>query len=71
MEEITGRLEHWSRHQTTNKEFIIYGHLYDDVHKRWENGYYIHTSGILNRKLAEGDIVNTKNSTYLLGKRRT
>jgi len=65
---ITGRLENWAREQVTRKEFIIWGDVYDDIHERWRDGQWIHTSGIKNRKCKEGDVVTTRNSAYLLGR---
>jgi len=65
---ITGRIENWSRDQCTKKEFVIVGALYEDRYGRWIDGTFIHTSGILNRACKEGDVVETRNSKYLLGK---
>lgn len=68
MKEITGRLENWS---WDLKFPIIWGFLYDDIHKRWRDGQMIHTSSIDKKKfrdVKEGDIVETMNSRYLLGK---
>lgn len=65
---LTGRLEDWS---VDGVNSIIWGKIYDDVHKRWYEGKQIHTSYIENvrdMELKEGDIVKTLNSTYLLGK---
>ncbi len=67
---LTGRLEGWSIQQVTKKEFIVWGSVFDDVHKRFFDGQRIHTSGIKSRPLKEGDVVETRNSTYLLGKQR-
>ena len=66
--EVTGILEDWRRVQVSKKEFVIWGHVYEDIHGRFRNGAFIHTSGIKNRAVKEGDIVQTRNSTYLLGK---
>ena len=66
--EITGKLENWYMEQVTRKEFIIWGHLSGDSKGRWPDGRWIHTSGVKNRRIKEGDIVRTRNSTYLLGK---
>ena len=67
--EITGTLENWYIKQVTNEEFIIWGEIYNDVHKRFDDGTFVHTSGIKNRKVKDGDIVNTRNSIYKLGKK--
>ena len=65
---ITGRIDRWFREQVTNKEFIIWGCIYNDIDERWRDGTYFHTSGIKNRKCKEGDVVETRNSRYELGK---
>ena len=70
--EVTGRLENWNRSATIGGHtFLIWGDIYDDVHERWVDGTPIHTSGIVEREVKEGDIVETLNSTYLLGKERS
>ena len=64
----TGRLERWM--VDPHGRNILWGELYDDEHGRWMEGTYIHTSsikGLKNMTLAEGDTVETLNSTYLLG----
>lgn len=67
---ITGRLEGW-RYDVMYH--VLWGYLYEDVNKRWEDGQYIHTSTLQIKiddipTLKEGDVVHTRNSTYLLGK---
>jgi hypothetical protein len=64
----TGRLEGW---YTDRSYSVLWGHIYDDIHERWPNGESIHTShieGVRDMDLQEGMVVQTKNSTYLLGK---
>ena len=64
----TARLEHWYWDKHHN---IIYGYIYEDTRDRWWDGARIHTSLITSHTkghAAEGDIVTTLNSTYLLGK---
>jgi len=69
---VTGRLENWNRTASIGGHtFLIWGDIYDDVHKRWIDGTRIHTSGIRESEVKEGDIVETLNSTYLLGKERS
>lgn len=71
MKTITGRLENWTKgNSTTDGTFLIWGDLYDDVNERWASGSRIHTSNIKEREVKEGDIVETLNSAYLLGKPR-
>ena len=68
MREITGRLEGWRRDDVYN---VIWGYCFDDIHNRWRDGTWIHTSsikGLKKMKLKEGDEVQTLNSLYLLGK---
>ena len=66
--EYTAKLNNWHCQQVTQKEFIIWGVVEGDSLKRFPDGDIIHTSGIRNRKVSEGDIVATRNSKYLLGK---
>lgn len=67
--EITGTIENWFQQQVTAKEFIIWGNLYEDINNRWPEAVFMHTSGIKNRECKEGDIVQTRNSVYKLGKK--
>ena len=72
MTKITGRLEYWVYDPLWN---VVWGNVYDDIHKRFKDGSWIHTSGIpdgreTNPTLKEGDTIKTLNSTYLLGKPR-
>lgn len=63
---ITGRLENWHWDMYFK---IIWGNIYDDINKRFVDGTWIHTSDIEGQKeCKEGDIVKTRNSSYLLGK---
>ena len=64
-QEYTARLEDW-----TIMIVCAYGEIHDDIHERWENGHRIRTSTVIeaNREPKEGDIIKTRNSTYLLGK---
>jgi len=67
MKEITGRLEGWIYDADYN---VLWGFIYDDTRKRFRDGEYIHTSGIPRGKrieFKEGMIVDTLNSSYLLG----
>ena len=63
--EVTGRLENWYRWGS-----MIVGDVYGDVRERFEDGQSIHTSSIKGDRdnLKEGDVVQTRNSRYLLGK---
>lgn len=68
LSDVTGFLKDWNIQQVSKKEFIVWGNVFDDVMERFPDGMRIHTSGIKNRPLKEGDIVTTRNSKYLLGK---
>ena len=73
MRNITGRIENWVYDEYRG---IIIGDLYDDINNRWEDGQKISTSRLLPMSLQahsspkEGGVVNTLNSTYLLGKEK-
>lgn len=67
--DYTAKLNNWHCQQITRKEFIIWGVIEGDSLNRFQDGDLIHTSGIKNRKVSEGDIVATRNSKYLLGKK--
>jgi hypothetical protein len=49
---------------------LIWGFIFDDKKKRFKDETWIHTSTILSKKedIKEGNIIETKNSKYLLGK---
>lgn len=66
MSEVTGRLENWFPFG-----YAIAGTIHGDVHGRFADGKTIRTSTIEGdvSKLKEGDIVKTRNSSYLLGKK--
>ena len=72
MRNITGRIENWVYDEY---RVIIIGDLYDDINTRWDEGQLIRTSRLLPMSLQssspkEGAVVNTLNSTYLLGKEK-
>lgn len=69
MSEYTAKLNNWHCQQITKKEFIICGVVEGDKLNRFADGDLIHTSGIKNKAVNEGDIVETRNNKYLLGKR--
>ena len=69
MSAITATLENWYPVQCTSKEMVIYGACYGDIHGRFPDGELIHTSGVKNRPLNDGDVVKTRNSTYKLGEK--
>jgi len=70
MSKVTGRLENWHVSMPiVTGEVMIWGDVYEDIRNRFNDGTYIHTSGCESKKYVEGDVVTTRNSTYLLGKK--
>jgi hypothetical protein len=65
LSKVTGRLENWWFDELNH---VYWGNLYDDVRKRWADATFIHTSMCHFPNAKEGDIIKTRNSTYLLGK---
>lgn len=68
---ITGTLEHWWHEPALFN--VIWGHVHNDIEGRFVDGTLIHTSSLKHSSKQvhkEGDIINTQNSTYLLGKPR-
>ena len=66
---VTATLEHWWHEPDMFN--VIWGHIHNDVHHRWIEGTLIHTSTLKHPKAQvhkEGDVIQTRNSTYLLGK---
>ena len=70
MKEVNARLEQWTKSATHEGQFVIWGDINGDTQGRWMDGTRIHTSGIKDREVKEGDIVETRNSVYLLGQQR-
>lgn len=71
MVKVTGRLENWvCRIHTPTGEGVYFGYVYDDTEKRFPDGAFIHTSGTFDIMGDKGDIIKTRNSTYLLGERK-
>lgn len=65
---ITAKIENWSYHKDIN---VIWGEIHGDQKKRWPDGTLIHTSNIpggRDRSFSEGDVVETLNSKYRLGR---
>lgn len=68
----TARLENWL---IDNKSGCLIGDIYEDTQKRWLDGTKIKTSRILpmsvqSQVAKEGAVIFTKNSSYLLGKKK-
>lgn len=63
-EQIEGRLENWYRFNGQ-----VCGNIFNDKKLRWPDGYPICTSTVTSKDLKEGDLIKTKNSIYLLGKK--
>lgn len=70
MNKVTGRLENWTAvlHNMTQRTHVIYGDMYDDERNRFDDGTRVNTSTTSQTEFKEGDIVETRNSSYLLGK---
>lgn len=64
-QDITGRLEDWFYDGV-----MVWGNLYEDTKQRWYDGVHIHTSAVLTDRMyiKEGEVIQTRNSRYLLGK---
>ena len=67
MDDYTAILNQWWYRQITDEEMMVWGIVVGDKLGRFEDGTVIHTSGVKNRTMAEGDIVTTRNNKYLLG----
>jgi len=64
---LTGRLDNWVYDHHYQ---IVWGNINDDIHGRFPDGKYIHTSSITSPDgdIKEGGVIATLNSHYLLGK---
>lgn len=60
-------LSNWKRFQVSGKEFVLCGIVENDNKDRFNDLAVIKTSPIKNRPVKQGDIVQTRNSKYLLG----
>lgn len=72
-QEYTGRIENWVHDK---KQGVIIGDLYDDKRGRWIDGAKIMTSKLAPMSMQistpkEGVIVMTRNSSYLLGVKKS
>lgn len=65
MDNVTARLENWGGLWNN-----LYGEIYDDIRCRWKDGQHVQVSrtDVAVDEMKEGDIIKTRNSTYLLGK---
>ena len=63
---LTGRLERWAV-----LGHSLWGEIYDDVHKRFEDGRLIQTSYLVvhPEELYEGLVIESRYSVYLLGEK--
>ena len=66
---ITGRLENWSVRDWGEGRIIVWGNINGDTKGRFSDATYIHTSDFPAIPLKDGDVITTRNSVYLLGKR--
>lgn len=61
-------LEDWNPLRPGDSTVII-GKIKGDEKGRYEDGEFIRTSAVIDGSFEEGNIIKTRNSTYLLGKR--
>lgn len=66
---VIGTLDGWATQQVSKKEVVFWGYLDHDALGRFRPGAYIHTSGVrLKGTPKEGDVIETRNNRYKLGK---
>ena len=75
MQGLTGRIEDWTVIHYGDDKYSISGKIFNDIHERWPDGTVITTSGIKEGDFPRGNlkpevIVDTRNSTYILGNER-
>lgn len=63
---VTGRLEKWWYDDLNH---VFWGFCHEDIRGRFRDGAYIHTSLCHNPDAKSGDVIKTRNSTYLLGEK--
>lgn len=69
---IDARLENWFTQEITRyatESCVIFGYIFDDKKGRFKDDTWISTSFINKTEFKEGEVVETMNSRYLLGKR--
>ncbi|QIG69779.1 hypothetical protein EVB81_210 [Rhizobium phage RHph_I46] len=69
MSKYTARLEDWGVVEGKNQ---LFGNVFEDSKGRFDDGQFVKTSPAFDdpKDLKEGDLVSTKSSVYLLGKRQ-
>ena len=71
--EIHGVIQDWvvDTYRSTGF-YVARGTIVGDTKGRWEDGHWIRTSAIMSSvvNLKEGDIIQTRNSNYILGRER-
>ena len=67
---MTGKLENWVLVEDQGV-LIVFGSIYGDQKTRFANGVHMFTSNVLTSvsKIKEGNVIQTLNSRYLLGKK--
>lgn len=64
---FTGELRDWYKTPMSYGKYLYWGHIFNDVKKRWPDGYLIHTSYVVKEEHdVEGITIHTLNSTYRL-----
>jgi len=70
--QVTGTLNNWAY---SKKQNVIAGYIFNDINKRFPDGTLIQTSKLKPMSMqvsspAEGVIISTTNSKYLLGPKK-
>lgn len=66
----TGKLENWILLEDQGL-LVVFGSIYGDQKKRFANGVHMYTSPVYTpaSEIKEGNVIQTLNSRYLLGKK--
>lgn len=62
---ITNYLKDWYIKRMSDGSVIIFGTVYNDIKKRFQDGTEIHTSKVLKADFVNG-VIETRNSVYNL-----
>lgn len=70
--QVVGLLENWYTQDVGQGRQVIWGNILHDDKDRFHDGEFIHTSSFVKpaAALSSGMFINTRNSKYLLGRRR-
>lgn len=74
MKENRGRMENWviRGRWDVDRDLVVFGNIHSDTTRRFADGDGMHTSTLVSphKEYKEGDVVETRNSSYTLGKER-